>query len=181
MAIEIEKKYRLTQEQYRAMASALYELGAVFEGEDLEENVIYGGGVLDEAGAIVRLRKTQKAGILTYKKRIAGTTPVKQQIEYESEVSDPAEIAAILGCLGLEPRLVYEKRRKTWKFRSVEVVLDELPFGLYMEIEGTIMNIAEAEMFLEIDELTPEDATYPQLTVRYGRPNGNLIEARFDK
>lgn len=179
MAIEIEKKYRLTHEQNESAIDSLHDLKAVYTGEDHEENVIYGGEILEVDHAVVRIRTTKERSFITYKKRIVSDSSAKQQIEYESEVGDPGEIAEILRCIGLEPRLVYEKRRKKWRFDEVEIVLDELPFGLYMEIEGPIVAIAKAEMLLGIDGLVPEAATYPQLTIRYGRPNNGLIEARF--
>jgi adenylate cyclase class 2 len=180
MSLEIEKKYRLTPEQVNEVLLALDEEGAEFVGEDLEENIIYGGGVLDEQKAIVRIRRTEDRTVLTYKRRIFNDMPIKQQIEHESEVSNAVEIEAILENLGLEPRVVYEKRRRTWNFRSVEIVLDELPFGLYMEIEGPVMAIAEAEMYLDIGHFEPEHETYPRLTMRLGKRNGDRIEARFE-
>ena len=180
MALEIEKKYRVTQEQVAEVLLALEEEGAEYVGEDLEENIIYGGGVLDEQKAVVRIRRTDGRTVLTYKRRIFNDMPIKQQIEHESEVSDAAEVEAILENLGLEPRLVYEKRRRTWNFRSVEIVLDELPFGLYMEIEGSVTAIAEAEMYLGIEHFEPEHETYPRLTMSLGKRNGSMIEARFE-
>jgi adenylate cyclase class 2 len=179
MTIEIEKKYRLTPEQRDEVQLALEEIDAAYNGEDNEENTIYGGGILDEQKSVIRLRKTSDKTILTYKRRIINDMPVKQQIEHESRVDNAAEIEAILESLGYEPRIIYEKRRRTWTFRTVEIVLDELPFGLYMEIEGPMMAIAEAEMYLDIEHLEVEEATYPWLTKTFGKSNGTVIEARF--
>lgn len=179
MAIEIEKKYRLTREQYARVEADMAELGAKYIGEDHEENILYTNQILFERGAVVRLRKIGAKTILTYKQALANKTGEKMHIEHESNVESAEEIGIILEHLDLEKRMVYEKRRKTWKFRTVEIVLDQLPFGLYMEIEGSTMAIAEAEMFLEAEELEIEPATYPFLTKQLGTKNGNVIEARF--
>ena len=179
MAIEIEKKYRLTVEQLAEVTAALLEDGADFVGEDEEENVIYGSPILDGTGAIVRIRNTGKRSLVTFKRRIESGLAVKKQIEYESVVADPEAVAAILLNLGLEIRLIYEKRRRTWKYGDVEVVLDELPFGLYMEIEGSVLAIAEAEMRLGIAHLAAEHETYPTLTAKFGKMNDGVAEARF--
>ena len=59
--------------------------------------------------------------------------------------------------------------------------MDELPSGLYMEIEGAITAIKEAEILLDADMLETEPMTYPRLTAKYGVRVGDLIEARFDE
>jgi len=179
VAIETEKKYRLSAEQKQFVLDALEEIGAEYKGEDFEENTIFGGGILEEKRAILRVRKTQAKTILTFKQRIQNEFDVKQQIEYETEIADAEELEKIIENLGYVPHLVYEKRRKTWHFRSVEIVLDELPFGDFMEIEGSITAIAEAEMFLEIEDFPAENETYPHLTMKLGKRSGDLIEARF--
>jgi len=75
--------------------------------------------------------------------------------------------------------LVYEKRRRTWSLGRTEVVIDELPFGLFMEIEGEEREIDAAEQTLGIDGLPAEHDTYPQLTEKHGQRVGDVIEARF--
>jgi len=179
MAIEIEKKYRLNAAQFEQISKALAEIGAAFQGEDFEENTLYRGGILDEKNAVLRVRKIAEKTILTYKRRIQNEFDVKQQIEYETEIGSAEEIENIIENLGFARSLVYEKRRQTWNFRQVEIVLDELPFGLFMEIEGSITAIREAEMFLGAEDFAVEHETYPRLTAKYGRKNGELIEARF--
>ncbi len=181
MSVEIEKKYRLDEDQRRFVLAALDEVGAEFKGEDTEENVIYGGGVLDEKRAILRIRKTQDKTILTFKQRIQNESEVKQQIEYESEFADLDGLKKIVENLGFEPRLIYEKRRKTWRFRSVELVMDELPFGLYMEIEGSITAIKETEMLLDIEDFETEHETYPSLAAKFGQLRNGITESRFKR
>lgn len=178
--VEIEKKYRLPSERRAPIENALRELGAQFVRDDVEENTIYGGEQLERSASIVRIRRTQNRSVLTYKRRIENVSDVKQQIEHESEISDADAVSKLLLELNLEPKLVYEKRRATWKLRSVEVLLDELPFGLFMEIEGSLTGIKEAEMLLDIEDLETENETYPRLTARLGKRMGEVIESRFD-
>lgn len=179
MAIEIEKKYRLTDAKREMILDNLREIGAEFVGEDFEENNIYGGGILSEQTAVLRIRKTQDKNILTYKRRIENDLAIKQQTEYETAVENVDELEKIVESLGLIKMLVYEKRRKTWRFRTVEIVLDELPFGQFMEIEGSITAIAEAEMFLDAEDFEVEYETYPRLTARLGKKVGDVTIAAF--
>ena len=179
MAIEIEKKYKIDAARRDEIVTELKDAGAKFEREDFETNTIYGGSTLDENNAVLRIRTTETDGTLTYKKRIENQFDVKHQIEIESKFDDPSALAEIIINLGFSPRLVYEKRRQTWHFRSVEILLDELPFGLFMEIEGSITSIKEAEMILGFDDLEVEHDTYPRMTLRWGKQNGDVVEARF--
>lgn len=179
MANEIEKKYRLNEEEIKLISKALAEIGARFEGEDFEENILFSNDELIAECAVLRLRRIGEKTILTYKKRIQNDFAVKEQIEYETEIESFVEAAKIFESLGYRRSLVYEKRRRTWHFREVEIVLDELPFGSFMEIEGSVTTIAEAEMFLGAEDFEVVHETYPQLTAKFGKRNGELIEARF--
>lgn len=179
MAIEIEKKYRLTFEQSELIYNRLEERDAHFAGEDFEVNTIYGGGILDEKNAVLRIRQIDSETILTFKQSIQNDFAAKHRIEHETIVESRAEIEKIVESLGFIKTLVYEKRRKTWKFKQVEIVLDELPFGLFMEIEGSVAAIEEAERLLGANNFSIEQDTYPNLTQKHGTPNGNLIEAKF--
>lgn len=179
MTIEIEKKYQLTSAQYSTVLSTLNEIGAVFDREDFEENILFGGGILDEQSAVLRLRKVGDKTTLTFKQRISNNLAIKQQIEHETEVSSLTGIEQIIECLGFKPRLIYEKRRKTFHFKNTEIVLDELPFGLFMEIEGTVTDIELAEIMLEAEDFVTEHGSYPSLTAQFGSQNGDVFEARF--
>lgn len=180
MPVEFEKKYRLTDTLYESLADRLNEIGARFEGEDEEENTIYSLENLTGRPGILRIRSIGSKTILTFKRRLPSATTVKQQVEHETEVADREAIAAIIAELGLTPAVVYEKRRRTWTLENAEVVLDVLPFGLFMEIEGTVESIAEAERLLGAAEYTVEPRTYPALTAEFGRKTGNSVQARFD-
>lgn len=179
MAIETEKKIRLTSEQREQVLRDLKEFGAKFVREDFETNIIYGGGILEEQESVLRIRKTENKSLLTYKRGIITENGIKQHIEHETEIADADEMAKVAECLGFEVGIVYEKRRQTWILQDIEIVLDELPFGLYMEIEGTLTEIATAEMILGLEDFEPETMTYPALTFHLGNKNGKTIEARF--
>ena len=179
MGIEIEKKYRLTREQHERLLRRLRERGAIDEGEEFEENTLYGGGQLDVSRQVLRLRRVGARAIITYKERYASESAIKHQQEEETIVEDAQAMSAILEALGYKPALVYEKRRRTYRLLEVELVLDELPFGLFMEIEGEEQAIVEVEQTLDLTEVEAEMASYPELTRRYGETRGEMIEARF--
>ena len=180
MAIETEKKYRLNEKQFTKIAKRLKKIGAIFEGETFEENYLHRGGVLDGRDAVLRLRKTDEKTTLTYKESLPSDGDVKHKTEFETEVSDVEAMEEIIRTLGYRLSVVYEKRRRTWQLGSVEVVLDELPFGLFMEIEGTKRAITHAERKLDIKNLVTENRGYPRLTAKHGRMRRSVMEARFE-
>ncbi len=131
---------------------------------------------------MLRLRRFAKRGgraLFTFKERDLSGSPVKRQREEETEVSDAAALAAILEALGYRPALVYEKRRQTWRLAGTEVVLDELPFGLFVEIEGDEPDILRAEQLLGLGADSGVHEPYPTLTLRHGVEKDGVVEARF--
>lgn len=179
MPVEIEKKYQLTTDQKKAIVSRLRKLGVRRLKKEFEENILYTGPNLDIHSTVVRLRKIGKRSILTYKKRFVSSSSIKRQLEEETEVSNSEAVQAILEHLGLTPSVVYEKRRETWRIGVSELVIDELPFGLFMEIEGPAGEIRKIEERLNLKSIPAEKQTYPQLAKKYGIANGEVIESRF--
>jgi adenylate cyclase class 2 len=179
MPIEIEKKYRLTRKQREEVQRRLPEIGARRKGEEFEVNTLYAGESLQLGRSVLRLRRVGKRGILTYKERFPTRSGIKHQREDETRVADPDAMELILEALGFTAALVYEKRRETWTLGQTEIVIDELPFGLFMEIEGTEQSIRDIESKLAIKRLRTEMATYPQLTLKHGKDYGGVIESRF--
>lgn len=179
MPIEIEKKYRLSKKQREEVLLRLPVIGAKRKGEDFEVNTLYAGENLDESNCILRLRRIGNRAILTYKLRFPSNSAIRHHQEDETRVDNPDGMEAILDALGFTPAFVYEKRRETWKLGKTEIVIDELPFGLFMEIEGAEKDIRAIESKLAIKRLRTEVLSYPKLTQKHGTDYGGIIEARF--
>jgi adenylate cyclase class 2 len=179
LPIEIEKKYRLTKKQREEVLRRLPRIGAKRKGDEFEVNTLYAGEHLDMGRAVLRLRRVGKRGILTYKERFPTRSTIKHQREDETRIDDPGAMELILIALGFTAALVYEKRRETWRLGKTEIVIDELPFGLFMEIEGTEQSIRDVESKLAIKRLRSETATYPQLALKHGTDCSGVIESRF--
>jgi adenylate cyclase class 2 len=181
MGTEIEKKYRLTAERAEVLRVRLRALaGEAARGVEFEENTIYTGARLDAGVRALRLRRVGARALLTLKEREPSTNAIKRQREEETEVADAEVMNAILCALGYTPALVYEKRRETWHLDGIEVVIDELPFGWFAEIEGDAEAIIAAELRLDLADAEAEHATYPALARARGRHNSDVIESRFD-
>jgi adenylate cyclase class 2 len=179
MPIEIEKKYRLTKKQRSAIERRLRDLSLVAGELEHEENTIYRGGHLDKPGSALRLRRVNGRAKLTFKQRRPSKSAIKHQQEEEVVVADADAMAAILAALNFRPGLIYDKRRTRWKVGKATVVIDELPFGLFMEIEAPVREIKRVEKSLGAEKIPVEMETYPSLTRQFGVERRGVIEARF--
>jgi adenylate cyclase, class 2 len=92
-------------------------------------------GLLRRSLQVLRLRQDTLAR-LTYKgpAKTVGGAQLRREIEFS--VSDFEAARALLETLGYQVSLVYEKRRATYELEGVQVTLDELPFGDFVEVEG---------------------------------------------
>jgi adenylate cyclase class 2 len=81
---------------------------------------------------ILRIRM-DAASRMTYKRQDG---VFEDRTEIEVIVDDASEAQAILQALGYDVALVYEKLRETYEMAGVQVMLDELPLGSFVEVEG---------------------------------------------
>lgn len=79
-----------------------------------------------------RVRLTYKAPVPEEKRSAVN----KVVFEAETEVADFDTMDLILRRLGYHRAMVYEKYRTTYRVMDTELVLDEMPFGNFVEIEG---------------------------------------------
>jgi adenylate cyclase class 2 len=84
---------------------------------------------------VLRLRKDQ--GIfLTYKGPSQPGKAVAIRQEIEIEVNDFDSTQILLEALGYHINVRYEKYRSKYQLENIEIDLDEMPFGHFVEIEG---------------------------------------------
>ncbi|MCY4073672.1 MAG: class IV adenylate cyclase [Chloroflexi bacterium] len=117
---------------------ALEAAGAVLKSPRVfERNLRYenAAGTLTAGGIVLRLRQDEQAK-LTYKSGASSEDGIFRRFEAEVVVSDFATMDVILRRLGYVVALIYEKYRTTWILGDAEIVLDELPYGHFTEIEA---------------------------------------------
>jgi adenylate cyclase, class 2 len=90
---------------------------------------------LSRAYQVLRLRQDTQARV-TFKGPGIEKDGVRQRQELEFSVSDFAAAQAVFEALGYRVALMYEKYRTTYLLGGVLVVLDEMPYGNFIEIEG---------------------------------------------
>lgn len=115
-----------------AAAGATLTVPRVFE-----RNVRYEDrdNTLSSRDVVLRLRQDNRVR-LTYKEGGTAQDGIVSRLEAEVEVSDFEKMQFILSRLGFVPAMIYEKYRTTYHLGGTEIVLDEMPFGNFVEIEG---------------------------------------------
>ncbi len=92
-------------------------------------------GSLRAQGRALRLRQDTEAR-LTYKGPSADLDGVRSRMELEFTIGDLETARKVLEALGYVQIAVYEKYRIEYELDNCLVMLDELPYGNFVEIEG---------------------------------------------
>lgn len=72
--------------------------------------------------------------------------------EIEVIIDDAVSTRSLLEGLGFEMVLTYEKFREVFAFKGLRVMLDEMPFGDFVEIEGSsVISLQESAAALDLD------------------------------
>jgi adenylate cyclase class 2 len=111
--------------------------------------------------------------VITFKKKINKVDKdFKEREEIEIEISNPKEMEMILAELGFTKKWIMEKYREKWQWGSAEVVIDRLPFGNFIEIEGSKKSIQKAAKLLGLRLADGITATYWGLWEDYCQRKG---------
>ena len=152
--VEVEVKFLV--DDLEAVRRRLVAAGATTGAPRVHErNVRFdtADGALLARQALLRLRQDSRVR-LTYKglsDQDAGSeAKIREEIELTVEEFD--RMALIFARLGFGAVQSYEKYRETFHWRDVEVVLDEMPFGNFVELEGaTDAELKDAAAALGLD------------------------------
>lgn len=100
---------------------------------------------------VLRLRKDRSA-TMTFKSAADPTSEVSSRQEIEFEVGNFVAAKLFLQALGYQVNIVYEKYRTIYELNNCEVMLDELPYGDFVEIEGADASaIRKTASMLQLD------------------------------
>lgn len=138
---EIEVKYAVSH--HAALRQRILSLGGrQHQDRHLERNWRFDtpDRSLTSQQRVLRLRQADRATV-TYKGPLS--TPLART-EIEFEVDRPQAVNQLLQALGYQVFQIYEKYREVFALDEVEVMLDELPFGSFVEIEGAAVNTLQA-------------------------------------
>lgn len=135
--LETEIKFFLAD--LPSIRQRILDLGALSRGRYFESNVRFEDARrnLGKSKSLLRLRHDQKAR-LTFKSALPqANDQFKVLKELEVAVDDFDTMHRILEALGFHREQVYEKWRETLVLDQTQFCLDSMPYGSFLEIEGS--------------------------------------------
>ncbi len=133
-----EREIKLYVRDLEALASRVEICGADLVRERVFERNIRldtADHRLQNEGRLLRLRKDDRAAV-TYKADAHMEGGIVSRTEIELNVDNFEVAQKLFEALGYRKTVVYEKYRRVYKLGDVLVMLDELPFGDFVEIEA---------------------------------------------
>jgi len=135
----LSKVRNKTLQKFLAVYSRIWgRLGGILvQKRILETNIRFDlpDAQLRSEGRVLRLRRDSEAR-LTYKGRSRNKEGVLSRTEIEFTVDDFDKAKQFIEALGYQELLRYDKYREVYELDGCHIMLDELPYGPFVEIEG---------------------------------------------
>ncbi|MGZ9163570.1 MAG: class IV adenylate cyclase [Anaerolineales bacterium] len=167
----------------------LQDLGArLIQARVLEANIRFDlpDASLQSDRRVLRLRRDSEAR-LTYKGASTNEQGVLSRTEIEFIVEDFEKAKQFLEALDFQPIFYYEKYRTTYILQpsegSIHIMLDELPYGNFVEIEGeTVESIRQVSDALHLKWNAAIGTSYSSLFKRVSQTlNLSFQDLSFEK
>jgi adenylate cyclase, class 2 len=163
----------------------LQDLGArLIQSRVLETNIRFDlpDDRLQSDRRVLRLRRDTDAR-LTYKSASTNEQGVLSRTEIEFIVEDFEKAKQFLEALDYQPIFYYEKYRTTYELDGILIMLDELPYGNFVEIEGeTIESIRQVSDALNLKWNAAIGTSYSSLFKRVSKTlNLSFQDLSFEK
>lgn len=140
-----EREVKFYIQDLAAMADRLQATGAdLVRPRVLERNLRLDTpeGALGKAARVLRIRQDDRVRV-TYKDNARTEDGILARTEIEFTADNFEVTRKFFEALGYPVVMVYEKYRWVYRLGDVEVVLDEMPFGNFMEIEAPNSTLIE--------------------------------------
>ena len=169
-SIESELKFKVSgPKEHRRLRANLRKLGARREGAYNEENFRFQGPGKTTRRTTLRLRVLNGGpkGVLTAKGPAQFFSGVKVREETEVPVADAHATLDLFSMLGFQLLVVYRKHRTVYVVEKVNVTLDILEFGHFVEVEGPLEVIPGVARSLGLDPARAVKDSYSVLARKF--------------
>lgn len=179
MIKKIQKQVKFQIEDFDAISKKLIELEAVFIGGFFEKTIRYDNDdqCLFGQGIFIRT-KSGLRNVLTLKEKTSDND-LLERYTTEIEIDDIEKMEYILSRIGFTNKVIMEKYRLYFKWNNIEISIDELPFGIYLEIKGDDKEIEKLSKQLGFKSKDMIIVTYWDIYDKIKYEDSNHIQ--FDK
>ena len=170
--LETEVKFYIPEPS--AFRNRILSENSVSQGRIFEKNILFDtpDKTLRKKGVLLRLRLAESC-ILTVKTPPETPDPdFKVLHEIETRIEDCEAAARVFRTLGFTLETPYEKYRETFLLEKVEICLDEMPFGVFAELEGEKKDIRNVAHRLGLDWSLRQTLSYRALFELLARHHG---------
>ncbi len=161
---------RLLELKARLIQPRAHEINFRFDTENND---------LRKSQRVLRLRQDDKARFTFKGPSVEREHGVASRREIEFAVEDFESAKQFLEALGFQVVVFYEKFRATYELHDLHIMLDELPYGTFVEIEGedvnALRNLAnQLGLNWEATVKAGYHALYSRVSEKYGLDNSKL-------
>lgn len=177
----IEKEIKLRIDNPFDLIDLLRRKGAIYTGGVIERTVRLDTEDLafENEGKFIRVR-SGFSNILTLKEKLEEDTNIRSRKETEFEIEDIEKAIYVLNKLGLTFTRKMEKYRQSWKYKQVKIELDELPFGIFIELEGSEEEIKDVCSELNLNTNKKLLETYWELHEKESKSKDIVFDKNHD-
>ncbi len=174
--IETEVKFHF--DNLEPIRNQAVQKGAEAIKSEFETNTLYDDPKRTLAGqkSVLRLRKTANILLTLKQKKDTAIDPgdcdFKINREYEVTVNDHSKMEYILNALGFHRQIIYEKERETFTCDGMILCFDKMPYGNFLEIEGSKTGIKNLASKIGLDWKNRITANYLELF--------NLVKIKYN-
>ncbi len=164
MMTQLETEVKLYYPDLGQLEAQLRQYADLIHDRIYEQNTRYDldDKSLTKRGTVIRLRQDESVK-LTYKEPGSIERGIITREELEVEVSDFDTMQKILNKFGYTSAMTYEKYRTTYAWHGTHIMLDELPYGNFIEIEGNSADIETVLNELGLTDIQRREDSYSKL------------------
>lgn len=169
---KVESEIKLAVPDAESARQVVRRIGAKLDrARHFEDNLLFddADGRLRGADSLLRIRRFKDgAGVLTFKGPREVVEGIKSRREVETPLPDPDAMESVFRALGYRSVFRYQKYRETYRWQDVEIVVDETPVGVFLEVEGEIESVHRAAAALGFGPADYVSESYAALFVAKG-------------
>jgi adenylate cyclase class IV len=174
--IENEIKLNLTKKEIKALINRIKLGGArkEFCTKQTTYRLDTKNKDLEKRGVFLRTRAGEKSTFTIKQKITSSRKDIKSRKEIEVDIDGIEKIITInsmLKILGFDYMKIMEKYRMQWEMSGCKIAIDELSFGLYVEIEGDKNKIFKIVKDLGLEKKKAITDTYWDLFEKFKKKN----------